>query len=343
MSSIVAKSMEEIIELLATWIRGDHAVKVAAVQLPMGMDSAAVVRVAVERAGAEPVWLSMGGVAGVDVASAARSPMAVTFKKKVIVVDEFDAIVASDPATSAAIGAAIKVNRVPVVLVANSFRSKAAELPRGHAAFALKDGPPPEVRAIFAAPPDSLRDKGLDGAEAALAGVRQDYRGDGIALGGVFDNYPACAPAFDQIAEAFSSADVISEGMCRAGHFDDPYSFLPVAVAAWACRDGPTHPPRIATFGTVWSKTNAMYAKVNGARAVSKAIRESGSRTEWAPVGGLDFARSMVASAIARDDVPGAAAVARAVGVQAAGLLTIMRLWKAKYTLATHGKVKKLL
>jgi len=336
-------SAEEIIDALATWIREDHAVKVAAVKLPMGAASTCV-RQAVDRACAEPVWLSMGGVAGVDIASAAKSPMAVTFKKKVIVVDEFDAIVQSDQSIFAQISAAIKVNKVPVVLVANSFRSKASELPKGHAFFELDAAPGEDIRVIFSATPDTSNDKGLAGAGEALMGVERDYRGDGIALGGVFDNYlQSTTREVWAVAESFSSTDVTTEGMCRAGFFDDPYSFIPVSMAAHVFRDAPA-PVTIATFGTVWSKTNAMYAKVNGSRATAKTIRDAGKSVQTlGPSTGLDFLRLMIQSALARNDIQGAADVARAAGLDAPGVLVIMRLWKSKYTLATHGKIKKLL
>ncbi len=337
-------SEEEIIDALATWIAGDHAVKVAAVKLPMGVTSTCV-RHALKRASVEPVWLSMGSVAGVDIAAAAKSPMAVTFKKKVIVVDEFDAIVQNDQTTFTAITAAIKINKVPVVLIGNSFRSKATELPKGHTMFEVACTPDNDIRVIFADTPDRLDDKGVAGAEAALHGVDRDYRGDGIALGGVFDNYlVAGTPEFSLIAQAFSDADVIGEGMCRAGFFDDPYSFLPVTTAATVFRHSSTQrtPPPVTTFGTVWSKTNAMYAKVNSARAVAKALRDTGkSALVMTPHTGLDWLRCMIVSALARNDIQLAAERAKAAGLDASHVLSIMRLWKSKYTLATHGKVKK--
>lgn len=307
--------------------------------------SSEFVRVAVDRAGAEPVWLSMGGVAGVDIASAAKSPMAVTFKKKVIIVNEFDAIVSNDPTTFLQITAAIKVNKVPVVLVGNSFRSKASELPKGHAFFHLAGDP---LGDYSPAGCDTTRDKGLEGAEEALKGIDHAYRGDGIALGGVFDNYlgtlsgPEGLESAGRIAEAFSQSDVVSEGLRRGGAFDDPYSFVPVSTAARVFSDTKTT-PKIVTFGTVWSKTNAMYAKTNSTRVITKSIMDSGSRQDWKPEAGIDYVRLMVHSALARGDVDAAADIATRAGLSHAALLAVMRLWKSKYTLSTHGKVKKLM
>jgi len=327
---------EEIIEALSTWIQTNHETKVAAVQVPMGNDAPFVKR-AVERADAEPVYISMGGVAGVDIASAAHTPIAVTFKKKVIVVYEFDAIVSCDPSTCAAISAAIKKNRVPVILVANSFRSKGSELPKGHVFFTLDLQN--DVVPIY-----SKKIKGVDGAKDALRGVEAEYRGDGIALGGVFDNYlnHAATPidAALRIANSFSSADIAAEGMRRCGCFDDPYSFLPISMAAHVFRElGAT--PTIGTFGTVWSKTNAMYAKMNSGRVVERAMVDAGSRQAWHAAAGIDMVRCMVSAALARDDVRGAADVADRAGLTHAALLATMRLWKSKYNLATHAKIRK--
>ena len=304
--------------------------------------SSEFIRKAVDIAGAEAVWLSMGGVAGVDIASAAKCPIAVTFKKKVIIVNEFDAIVSNDPTTFLHITAAIKINRVPVVLVGNSFRSKASELPKGHAFFHVA------VDSLLPKGCDTTRDKGLEGAEQALKGIDHAYRGDGIALGGVFDNYlatlsgPEGLESAGRIAEAFSESDVVSEGLRRGGAFDDPYSFVPVSTAARVFANTPTI-PKIVTFGTVWSKTNAMYAKTNSTRVITKSIMEGGSRQDWKPEAGIDYVRLMVHSALARGDVDAAADVATRAGLSSAALLAVMRLWKSKYTLSTHGKIKKLL
>ena len=328
---------EEIIEALSTWIREDHVTKVAAVQVPTGNDAPFVKR-AVEHSDAEPVYISMGGVAGIDIASAAQTPIAVTFKKKVIIVYEFDAIVSCDPSTCAAISAAIKKNRVPVILVANSFRSKGSELPKGHVFFSLAEKN--DVIPIY-----SKKIKGIDGAKDALRGVEAEYRGDGIALGGVFDNYLNHATPIDaalRIANSFSSADIAAESMRRCGCFDDPYSFLPISMASHVFRElGAT--PTIGTFGTVWSKTNAMYAKMNSSRVVERAMVDAGSRQAWHAAAGIDTVRCMVSAALARDDVREAADVADRAGLTHAALLATMRLWKTKYTLATHAKIRKVM
>lgn len=337
-------SKEEIIPALATWIAEHHDVKVAAVQLPMGLDSD-LVKKAVDAAGAEGVFISMNGLEGVDLASAARTPIAVTFKKKVIVVFEYDAMVTGDQGLLAHVSAAIKVNKVPVVLVGNSFKSKASSLPKDTAVFHVVSADPHDhIRAItkFTEKRDSLSDKGLAGAEAVFSGIHQDYRGDGIALGGVFDNYLVQIDNVEDIADAFSWTDVVSEGMCRAGSFEDPYSFFPLEVASLLFKNA-TKKPTISTFGTVWSKTNAMYAKINTGRVAARTMTESGSRVYWTPVTGIDFIRGMIVTQLQKNDLQGAVDIASKAGLNSAALLAIMRLWKTKYTLAMHAKIKKLL
>lgn len=338
-------SKEEIIPALATWISENHEVKVAAVQLPMGIDSG-MIKDAVDSAGAEGVYISMNGLEGVDLASAARTPIAVTFKKKVIVVFEYDAMVTGDQGLLAHVSAAIKVNKVPVVLVGNSFKSKASSLPKDCRVFHVVSADPHDhIRAItkFSDTRDSLEDKGLAGAESVFSGVHQEYRGDGIALGGVFDNYLVQVDNLENIADAFSWADVVSEGMCRAGSFDDPYSFVPLEVASLAFRNSHTKKPTISTFGTVWSKTNAMYAKVNTGRMAARTMTDSGSKVSWTPVSGIDMIRGMIVTQLQKNDLQGAVNIAKNAGLNSAALLAIMRLWKTKYTLAMHSKIKKLL
>lgn len=336
---------EEIIPVLATWLTSGEGM-VAAVQLPMGLDTD-IIKKAVIHADFEPVYVSMHGLAGIDLASAARSPVAVTFKKKVIVVFEYDAIASSDQSTMLQISAALKLGKVPVVLVGTTFKAKAIDVPKHATVFVVQsDDPHDYIRAItkFNGKKDSMMDKGLAGAEAALQGIQQDYRGDGIALGGVFDNYlHAPTPGFIDVADAFSWADIVSEGMCRGGMFDDVYSFVPVSTAALAFRDV-TVAPKIVTFGTVWSKTNAMYAKVNNAKNVAKNVSDMGKSVySWKTTDGLDHVRGMIVTSLARGHIQETAALIKAAGLNAASLLSLMRLWKSKYTLATHAKLKKYL
>lgn len=316
----------DIIPALATWITQPKDSKIAAVQC---CGDTGFVKEAVKCADVEPVYVTMNGFEGLDLASAASSPIAVTFRKKVIVIFDFDAIAKNDPPMTSAIHAAMKINKVPFVLVGKAFRGK-TDLPKNHAFFQVA-GVPENVR----------KDKGIAGAEAALAGEIREYSGDGIAIGGVFDNYLDVTSFEDacRVAEAFSVADVIGEQLCRAGDFDDPYSFVPIMAASLSAGKSLRKTLKITTFGTVWSKTNAMYAKMNSVRVIQRGFDTSRSRLTWTPVTGLDLIRGMMTI-----DPLG---IAKQLGIGPPGILAIMRLWnskgKCKYTLATHAKVKKAL
>jgi hypothetical protein len=326
---------EDIIPALATWLADPPGMKLAAVTIPFGTDAQFVTR-AVDLADVEPIYVTMHGLAGIDLAAAVQCPIAVTFRKKVVVVFDYDAIVANDPQTAATIAAAMKTDRVPFVVVANAFRGK-TELPKGHWAIALRAS----SSNAAAAPVVRRKDKGLAGAEAALSGnVTEQYRGDGIALGAVFDNYLEKPIDALYVADYFSAADVIGEQLCRAGEFEDPFSFMPITAAALEYERAGHHLGPISTFGTVWSKTNAMYAKLKNARDVALAFTAAGSRLgAWTPITGIDLVRAMLCAAA--PDVERLAAIGTSLGVSPGIVLLIMRLWKTKYTLSTHGKVKR--
>ena len=325
-------SVEDIIRELVTWLsERNPPEKIAAVTIPFGIDADFIKR-AVDLADVEPIYVTMHGLAGIDLASAVQCPIAVTFRRKVIVVLDYDAIVSTDPPTAAAVAAAMKVDKVPFVIAAAVFRGK-TELPKRHRAFATASSDDDAVVTV------RRRDKGLAGAQAALSGVVTHYRGDGIAIGAVFDNYLEKPVDALYVAEYFSAADVIYEQLCRAGEFDDPFSFLPVTAAALAYERAGLTAGRVTTFGTAWSKTNAMYAKLKTSRDISLGFTAAGSRLSWTPTTGIDLVRSMLCAA--SPEVDRIAAIGKMLGVRPNIVLLIMRLWKTKYTLSTHGKVKR--
>lgn len=303
-----------------------------------GSGCTTMVRRAVTEAGMEVVWLSCGGVGGVDIPSAAASAVAVSGRRKVIVCDEADALAAADPHTFSQVAAAVKTKVVPVVMITHSLRNKVADvLPRG-------------APVIHMAPPAgghvSAPVRGLDGAAAALSGTQEAFRGDGIASGAVYDNFLVLGGTgledAAHISDAFSAGDVISQMMYRAGTYDDPFAAYPIAVAASRCR-GPTAVADIGTFGTVWSKTNAAYAKQASARHVEEARRVAGLPTRMRPHDGVGHLRLMIAGCTQAKRFGDAADLARRAGLTPGATLDVMRLWKTPYPLATHARVKKLM
>ena len=77
--------------------------------------------------------------------------MAVNFKRKVLVFDEYDAIAADAGLQTELVSFLRKKPAVPVVLLSKPSRSsKAAEFAKGLPAFALRPAPAPEVEAFLA-------------------------------------------------------------------------------------------------------------------------------------------------------------------------------------------------
>lgn len=320
--------MEDPLTTLTAWLRSSGPGEVAAVTYPNARSYKAI-RDAVDRAEFEAVEVSMRGTDGVDLVSAAKTPIGVTFRRKVIVVFEYDAIVAGDASLLSLVKQAIAVGKTPVMLVGASFRSKGAEIAKDMVPFRFDATSDYDVRAVFRDSPDCVDDKGLGGALAALSGQRRDFRGDNIAYGAIFDNYPrnmdleACVA----VACAFSDEDVVTEGMRRAGCFDDIYTFVPIEATASVAR---ATMPKIDTFGKLWSQANAMAAKAKSARTL-----------RFKPHDGLDYLRLVFGTCAASGKFEDAAAIARALKYDPADVLAVMRLWKTKYTLSTHAKLKK--
>lgn len=318
---------------------------VAAIGGPPRAGCTTLVRDAIRELHLEPVWIATGAVAGVHLESAAASAVAVSGRRKVIVIDELDAIAASDPVTTSAVGHVLKKGMVPVVLIAHGFpdewRTKSGDLvPRDATLIRV-----PRRDLAYQPPPPT---KGLVGAEAVLRGgsgvVPTMFRGDGIAAGAVFDNFWKHATSLEaarDIAETFSAHDAIQDTMARMGSHDDPYATLPLAVAATRCaaKDSKV---TITTFGSAWSKTNAVYAKRASVRNVLRTRVENGFRASLSPPEGLDTLRGAIKTCVARGDLEGAAVVATTAGLDPPTLLAVMRLWSnCGYTLPTHAKIKK--
>ena len=106
-----------------------HAPKTCLLTIPEGLVIIDDVHRAVKEANMESVCIDMNGLQGIDLYAASRSPIAVTFRRKIIVVFDYDAIVSSNQAFVSHITNAIKLDIVPVLLVAQEMTGKVATLP----------------------------------------------------------------------------------------------------------------------------------------------------------------------------------------------------------------------
>jgi hypothetical protein len=331
-------------ELFSAWVRDLPGPRVAAVVGPPGAGATTTVREALRehREAVEPVWLAVGKVAGIDVPSVASTALSVTGVRKILVVDEADALASADPMVWLQIVALVRAKKrtLPVVFIAHGLRNKVGDaLPRGAATFELL----PRSSGLATA----SANKGLRGASLAMSGQGRgvEYRGDGIATGAIFDNYLTVgAPSrVVPIAEAFSAADAIDEGMCRAGAYENVYAALPISTAAAWCRGDASDAVEM-TFGTVWSKNNTAHSKAAAVRAVQLERARQGRVAILGAHSGLDHLRLMMQSRVADGrDLEGVAAIARGAGLDSSATLAVMRLWKSGYSLTMHGTVKKRL
>lgn len=335
---------EKLTATLTTWL-SNPGEKICLLTLPQGISVVDDVFAAVKNASMEPVYIDMNGLHGVDMYAAARSPVAVTFKKKVILVFDYDAIVSNNQPFLAHITNAMKLNIVPMVLVAQIMTGKNSVLPvKTYHTISVQELPQTtewDIIPIFekGKEKDLFHDKGLEGATRALQGVTDiDYRGDNIAFGGVFDGYLQACPFeyVDTVADAYSWTDIITESLY--GGTDDMYSYVPIVSAAHAIAEsGKT--ATVKTFGIVWSKNNARYAKARNVQAIQKSMLER-HRIPMSLIGGMDTLRTMMTSMVHQKQFAAVAEMAHTIGLVPATLLLFMRLWKTKYTLSMHAKVK---
>lgn len=335
---------------LTTWLKEPGDPKTCLVTIPEGVVVVDEIHAAVEGAGMESVCIDMNGLHGVDLYSAARSPIAVTFRRKVIVVFDYDAIVSHNQPFLTHITSAMKLNIVPVVLVAQHMTGKTATLPvKGHHVITVPLPPPPppppeeeyEITIVYSKK-DTFEDKGLLGAQHALCGRTDvDYRGDNIAYGGVFDSYLESCPndAAHNIAEAYSWSDVVGDTMYGVAE-NDVYSFVPLMTTAAVFSSRPSTSKKVKSFGVVWSKNNARYAKVKNIQTIQSTMLDVQKRT-LGLLNGMDFCRTWITTMCRQKEYARAAAFATQLGLTPQTLILLMRLWKTKYTLSIHAKVKQ--
>ena len=321
----------EIYESISTWLDERSG---GGTNMVLSVETRADIADDVERAcqDASMELVRVGvGYAPVDLTFVCASPIAVTFKRKVVIVYHYDAIVASDVGMSSSINAAAKTNTVPMILMGTEIKLSLKNIDK--------------VEVIDPAVPKPVnRTKGIDGASAALLGQQMDFSGDNMAFGGVFDNYLSNRPSIDDvsmIAESFSVSERMSESLCRAGVFNDPYTFVPLQTASLVFREmrdnGYTLSGHVKTFGQVWSKTNSMYAKLGVQKKVCRALaRTTGSGC----VSELHGIQTLFVEALKANEIIRAAKIVHDVGFSAIDVNNMMRLSLYPYPASLHAKVK---
>ena len=272
------------------------------------------------------------GYAPVNLESVCTSPIAVTFKRKVIMVYHYDAITVSDVSMATSVSSAMKANTVPLILITAPGSSKLPIKKYHHITF-------PITRT-------TLPVKGVKGAEAVLLGETHDFAGDNISFGGVFDNYlSTSAMTIDDattIADKFSVSEYYSETLCRSGVYSDPYTYLPLTTASLVYRDmrerGVALKGNVKTFGQVWSKTNAMYAKMAVYKKMSQIFTAACGDGTSDRIYGV---QQVFATAIQHREYAKAADILQKTGLEAAHALLLMRLCRDTYPPSVHTKVKQ--
>lgn len=318
-----------------------------------GMGLTGLVRRCCERHDLDPVWMSVSLSFGHEFIKRAASTKSVTGRRKVMVFDEFEALSVND------VHVLNKLD-IPVVYIAHGFRGRVAAAVQKAVVFrfpaptaehvfgVLRDVYPGvdaetlfriaknangDIRGAKVAVESGFHDRGtrlLDGLDLAHKALHDDacsvtdvFRGaDGTAVSAVFENYLG-AKSEVSCAEAFSVGDVLPEA----------YSVFAVAAVGHApC----VHTGDTVKFGTLWSKASSLVAKQANVRAIAFSRATRGLPTLF-DVQDLGVLRAMIL-AVGPEH---AARIAGAAGLDPTALLAVMRLFKCKYTLGFHAKVKK--
>lgn len=199
--------------------------------------------------------------------------------------------------------------------------------------------------------PGGSKDISYDGAEALESILNEPcsyqkalklHDGDPSMVSlGIFENYHLTSPDISTcawIADVYSIADVIDEAAYGKQHWDlVPYY---VALTSAAASQLPTpckKKVQFDKFGTVWSKENNARSK---ARSLGKVLTARATRgLALLPTTDMAFVRNIISRSVRQ----GTVRYVRTLGMTAEEIINIMRLWKCKYTLTDHAKVKNLL
>lgn len=199
---------------------------------------------------------------------------------------------------------------------------------------------------------DQVKDIVCDGAEAiqkvlfepgvTLTDAVRMHDGDAqLMTMGIFENYHLAEPGLDQavaVTDAFSMADIVDERMYGNQEWclGDFYAALTAGVPA-VCLPKTVGMRPVEKFGSVWSRGNNQRSKEKSLRHINLVGHENSRQ----PLGAADLSvvRSMFlhCSKNAKYDMFSQLAE----GLDDATVLSIMRLFKTKYTQTDHSKFKR--
>lgn len=312
----------------------------------------------------------------VDVAS---SRVSVAFRRKILLLDPIDAIL-TDQVAATELGEFAKGPRgaVPIIITgfkqrtsasrikemfrgktlatmtiprltledaANTLHRDFPRLPRNTVEDAFRQANGDMRAARLALENNSgTKDIAYDGADAldTILNTQQSFQealtlheGDPSMVSmGIFENYTLTYPSLgvcEWVTDAYSRADILDEATYGKQRWElAPYY---IALAAACATKLPAPPKKIVfeKFGSLWSKTNNLRSKT---KLLHKLCTSRATRGLSAlGVEDLAYVRNILSSQISHG-------MYGDVHMPPEDVLTVMRLWKARYTLAEHAKLK---
>lgn len=161
---------------------------------------------------------------------------------------------------------------------------------------------------------------------------------------GIFENYCVVEPLNGDVSDAFSLADVVDEMVFGKQKWEllDFYLVLVAGVPGQLLRPSETGKalPKIDKFGSVWSRSNNMRAKLKVFKNVQLNLVE---KTQKSRLGITDVAmlRHMVGTMVGQQRHEGVSDLLGDFVSDPATVLGIMRLFRGSYTQTDHSKVRR--
>ena len=300
--------------LLRRWMDGVADVDVKAptafVTARVGSGVSTLLRLLVSELGLEGVWIHAGTPRIADVLEdVGRSRVSVTGRRKIVIVDEFDAV-SADKVTISAIVAFAKTGKLRMVCAGHASRSsKASEFATKWVRFDFPRIPTTTIEAYLRSlgfgpaaskvsakradgdlraalnsvnSPDSkdVVVEGLDGVDLVLSRAALTVRDamvmhePSVVAMGVFENYHAILAKNDTgiadvVSDAFSMADVFDEKMFATQQWDLAGFYAATAIAAPAMAIR----ERPGRKSTSVEKFGSVWSKAYNARAKAKNVK----------------------------------------------------------------------